>query len=233
MKSTLRPFAALLVALPLAACGDDGGSTPDATDTGGADTVADTGGADTSDEDTVANDYGFAIRYPATHTIPCASPSPELPIDDLEQPDADWLCTFAYGGASGMVYLRATPTGCVVSLTGNPVFDQCAGWIALDGTVSPLADAGYDWGGNHHNDTITFTWDGKRFTFDHSSLGWGWRACQEPDCLVVHDATGALVEDGCTMERTLPAVCRLIGTDGTWGSFEDTFAVCDGDPNYE
>jgi len=257
---TALTLAATLLLLSPAACGDSGGSTTDTaesdttqTDTAEADTtvadtaVADTTAADTTaedtaeadtgasdvSEDTVDNDLGFTIRYPATHHIDCEDPDPDFPAEDLDEPDADWLCTFDYDGASGHVYVQATPTGCFVTLSSTPVYDDCAGWIALDGTVSPVTDADYDWGGNHHNDTITFTWDGKRFTYDHSSFGWGFRQCQEMDCLVVRDSGGDLIEDGCTKDRTLPAVCRLIGTDGTWGSFEDTFEPCDGDPNYE
>ncbi|TNF36001.1 MAG: hypothetical protein EP329_05650 [Deltaproteobacteria bacterium] len=203
-----------------------------AEDTGGTDAAEDTTVADTTADDTVPNDLGFTIRYPQTHHIACDSGTPDFPAEDIDPIEADWLCTFAYGGESGYVYVRATPTGCVVTFSGNPVFDDCAGWIALDGTVSPLTEVGYDWGGNHHNDSITFGWGGKRFTYDHSSFGFGWRACQEVDCLVVHDASGTLVEDGCTVDRTLPAVCRQIAADGTWGSFEDTFAPCAGDPNY-
>ena len=218
------------LALALLACGDSGGGTADTTQSDT--TTTDTAVTDTS-EDTVPNDLGFTIRYPQSHTIPCPALAPEFPIEDLVTPDADWLCTFDYGAASGYVYIRATPTSCVVSFSGTPVYEDCAGWIALDGVVSPVTAAGYDWGGNHHNDSLTFTWDGERFDLDHSSFGWGWRACQNPDCVVVRDGAGAILEDGCTKERTLPAVCQRIGTDGTWGSFEDTFEPCAGDPNYQ
>lgn len=235
------------------ACGDDGASTPDATtdtlvtdtaqtdtqvtdtalaDSAAADTlVADTQVADTAEADVIANSWGFPIRWPAEHTVDC----PEGPFapDSLTQLDMDWLCTFAYGGHTGQAYLRATVTECLVTFGETPVFGDCAGWLALDGGAPVTVDvAGYDWGGNHHNDSLDFTWDGKRFTYYHSSFGFGWRKCQEMDCLQVRDSAGELLEDGCTKERTLPAVCRPIAADGTWGDFTDTFAPCLGDPNY-
>lgn len=245
MTPRTLPLVLALPAFALLACGDNGGGTADTTqsDTAQSDTtttdtaVTDTAVTDSAvtdvTEDTVPNDLGFTIRYPQTHTLTCPNDGSGFPAEDLVTPDADWLCTFAYGADSGYVYIRATPTRCVVTMSGNPVYEDCAGWIALDGVVTAVTDAGYDWGGNHHNDSLTFTRDGKRFDFDHSSYGWGYRSCQDPDCIVVRDSGGTILEDGCTMDRTLPAVCQQIGTDGTWGSFEDVFAPCAGDPNYQ
>jgi len=244
---TLRPalLALTALALPLVACGDDTPSSTDATDTVTADTVtpddtapvADTAVADTAaPEDTtpadvVDNTWGFPIRYPQKHTFAC--PDVGIPIPDLDALEADWLCTFTYDGASAALYVQADPTSCEVSMSGMPVFGASRGWIAVDGAApASVSETGYDWGGNHHNDSLTFTWNGKGFTVYHSSLGFGWRACQDMDCFQVRDAAGTLLEDGCTMERTLPAVCRQVLEDGTWAELTDTFAPCAGDPNY-
>ncbi|MCB9734955.1 MAG: hypothetical protein H6745_20400 [Deltaproteobacteria bacterium] len=247
----------LTAALAVSACGDDGGggdaadadtaadttladtTAPDTTiaDTTAADTdaadVADTAGPQDTGGDTLENPWGFAMRTPVMHTIPCDPPAPGFDVPDLETPDADWLCTFPYSGLDAVVYIRATPTGCRVTLSGTPVFDGVAGDIALDGAVTALADTAYDWGGNHHNDSLTFTYAGKSFTYYHSSFGFGFRSCQEMDCLQVRDQGGALLEDGCGADRALPAVCRQIGVDGTWEPLSpDTFAWCQGDPNH-
>ncbi|HPA58115.1 MAG TPA: hypothetical protein PLT70_11890, partial [bacterium] len=103
-------------------------------------------------------------------------------------------------------------------------------WISFDGAVSEITGANYDWGGNHHNDFLEFSYSGKKFKIYHSSFGYGWRSCQNMDCMQVGDP---VTEDGCTKERTLPSVCQEVSADGTVGSFEDTFEPCAGDPNYE
>ena len=147
-----------------------------------------------------------------------------------------WLCTFDDGTSAGHLYIEATPTGCAPSgLSTNPEFGLAQGWMALDGAadVAPVASAAYDWGGNHHNDSLLFEWDGKNYRYYHSSLGFGWRKCQPMDCMQIRDAQGTMLEDGCTKDRTLPIVCRQVQPDGTWEALTDTFAPCQGDPNYQ
>ena len=93
-----------------------------------------------------------------------------------------------------------------------------------------VSSAQYYWGGNHQNDYITFTYDDKVFKYYHSSFGWGWRTCQEMDCLQVYKKDGTtVIEDGCTSSRTLPVVCRQANADGSFNDFTDTFAKCAGD----
>ena len=84
------------------------------------------------------------------------------------------------------------------------------------------------------NDSILFEWEGTGYKLYHSSFGFGWRACHPPDCVQVQDAMGGSVtEDGCTKERTIPAICKQVKQDGTIDALTDTFEPCDGDPNYE
>jgi hypothetical protein len=91
----------------------------------------------------------------------------------------------------------------------------------------------YDWGGNHHNDAIEFDAAGKHWRAYHSSFGFGWRQCQPMDCLQqTQGVGGTVIEDGCTKERTLPAVCRPIKADGSYDALVDSFKPCLGDPNY-
>jgi hypothetical protein len=95
--------------------------------------------------------------------------------------------------------------------------------------VSAVANLDYNWGGNHHNDSLEFDFGGRHFRGYHSSFGWGWRQCRPMDCLVVTTMTGDPVEDGCTCDRTVPLVCVQVLPDGTWPALVDTFEVCPGD----
>ena len=112
-----------------------------------------------------------------------------------------------------------------------PLYESAGAWLSVDNLVSPIA-ASYDYGGRHHNDEITAEIEGASWRFAHSSYGFGFRVCQPMDCLQRLDAGGAVVEDGCTVERTLPIACVPVDADGTHGALSDTFAPCPGDPNY-
>ena len=48
--------------------------------------------------------------------------------------------------------------------------------------------------------------------------------------LEVMTASDDMIEDGCTCDRTLPALCVSVEDDGAWPAMEDEFAVCEGDP---
>lgn len=224
-------------------------TAPDAADTTEPDTVADaadvtdvaditdtTDAADTSDTadvdpgEVVANEWGFPIRKPANHEIACDSEF----FDKIDAMDADWLCTFVQGGVTATVYTQSTPTDCEVTLSGYPSFGVNSGWLAQDGqALATLGAVSYDWGGNHHNDSLSFTWNGKGYRYYHSSFGFGFRSCQEMDCLQVRDSGGTLIEDGCGPTRSLPIVCQPIAADGTWQALVDQFERCNGDPNSE
>ncbi len=54
------------------------------------------------------------------------------------------------------------------------------------------------------------------------------------DCLQVYQSQGdAILEDGCTSDRTLPAVCLLVEEGKSYGpaNFVDSFDKCLGDPS--
>jgi len=250
----LRLCLTTTLALALAACGDDTTNTidttqvdatdatdatdttqPDATDTTQPDAADATDATEVTDTkvdidagEVVANQWGFPMRRPANHQLACDSEF----VDKLDAMDADWLCTFAQGGVTATVYTASTPTECVVTLGGYPAFGSNSGWLARDGeALAPLTEVEYDWGGNHHNDSVNFTWNGKSYRYYHSSFGFGFRSCHAMDCLQVRDASGTLIEDGCTTDRTLPIVCQPIAADGTWQALVDQFQRCNGDPN--
>ncbi len=200
------------------------------------DTAEDTLKPDTPEDippDTGPTDpFGFDIRIPQTHTLECEG-GPMGP-QTMDQIDVDWVCTFDHNGISGHVYLQATPVSCYVIMGPMPVFEVAGAWISIDGVLTDLENGGYEWGGNHHNDWIHFDYQGQTYKFYHSSFGWGWHKCQPMDCIQVYSpGMGDLVEDGCTKDRTLPAVCVQVEDDGTYPELVDNFEPCPGDPNYQ
>lgn len=196
------------------------------------DTVQDSQPQDQQDQE-VLPDFGFDIRLPKQdYNIKCEGTSWDGSDAYFEGTDADWLCTFDYGGQTGHVYIQATPVSCTVLMSIVPDFTAQA-WFSDGSTVTPLEEPGYDFGGNHQNNNFWFVLNNKKFFYDHSSYGFGFRVCQPIDCMRVAESSGQpIIEDGCTMERTLPVVCVPIQADGAYGEFVDTFAPCPGDPNY-
>lgn len=176
-------------------------------------------------------DFGFTIRLPEIHTVECEGGVPGLD-DSLDQLDQDWLCTFDYDETHCHVYVQATAVSCFATMSAIPEFEVQGAWTSIDGQVEALENTCYDWGGNHENDYLEFDWTDQHFKYYHASFGWGWRACQNMHCLQVNELNGDMVEDGCTTDRTLPAVCVQIKEDGTYDELVDTFEPCDGDPNY-
>jgi hypothetical protein len=247
MKTKLLSLVVVLVLATLVACGEskEAGVDTLTPDTMGGDAALDTWTDDTSDTtadlggdavDTVeyadVAQYGFDLRVPGTQSLECTA-GEDLPPEVWDVEDMDYLCTFAYGGVEGHLYLQATPASCVIMWGPMAEYDVQA-WLEVDGTVTPLQAPGYDYGGNHHNDSLTFDLDGQHFKYYHSSFGWGWRSCQEPDCIQILDDDGfTVLEDGCTTDRSLPIVCRLVGNDGHIKTLDDTFKKCLGDPNLE
>jgi hypothetical protein len=181
------------------------------------------------------DEFGFVRRIPAEERSVTCSEYPEgLPEEPALFPDADVLCTFDDGTTTGHVYIQATPVDCTVLMGATPIYELTGGWMSVADAVTPLENASYDFGGNHANDALEFDYAGQHYRYFHSSLGFGGRACQPMDCLQIYepDAT-TLIEDGCTMDRTLPVVCVAIEPNGSAPPLDDTFAPCPGDPNYE
>ena len=174
-------------------------------------------------EGEIENPYGFSMRIPQTRRLPC--PDCQTP-GDKDAPELDFVCSFDLDGHDAVVYLRATPTSISSSFFAIPVFDTVEAFISENGTVSTLADASYDYGGGHHNDFFGFTIAGVRYTYDHSSYGFGFRACQPADCLKREE--GDEFVDGCLPQRTVPVTC--VAVDNPLPALVDTFARCEGDP---
>ena len=128
------------------------------------------------------------------------------------------------------VYAQATPVGVTCLIASFGVYEVGLAQISLDGVVSPLADAAYDWGGGHHNDSLSFSYGGKTYKYYHSSIGFGFRSCQPMDCLNVYaPGTTTPETEGCGPKRTMPEVCVPIKPNGTHDPLTDKFMKCPGD----
>jgi hypothetical protein len=200
--------------------------------------TSDSSVADSSPDDAAqdtSNSKDFAIRKPQEHKLTCPIVSaPDAGSSQASLSDTDWICTFKYDGKEGQIYIQSTPTQCEYGYGPMPtVFSHPVQQIKLNGSVYPLTNASYDYGGNHQNNFMEFDYEGKHFKYYHSSFGWGWRCCQNMDCTIVSDATSkTVILDGCTKDRALPIVCSQIKADGSFDPLTDGFAHCPGDPNY-
>lgn len=169
--------------------------------------------------------FGFSLRVPRTHAIPCMGPG--CPSATVDAEDVDYVCDLQYGALDHYVYVQAEPMSYVFFMGYN--YQVVAAFLSDGVTASPIA-AVYNWGGNHHNDTITADVPGYQVRYDHSSFGFGFRQCQPMDCLVVYErGPGNEVANGCTRDRTVPAICKRVLPDGTLDPFVDTFMRCPGD----
>jgi hypothetical protein len=182
------------------------GGTGGATGAGGTGAAGSTGSA--------GGDFGFTFR----------------PVQDKQ---LDYLCTLNAAGPSTYVYVRLDQTGTKsVGIATIPVYAPALAKISVNGAVSDLANATYDYGGGHNNDSLQFDYQGKSYKYYHSSFGFGFRQCQPMDCVSIY-APGATTPttDGCTAARALPEVCVIIKADGTHDPLVDKFKKCAGDSN--
>jgi hypothetical protein len=177
--------------------------------------VEDSGLADASVEDAgERGTYGFPIRVPQVRSV-----------DGMSIRDADAICTLEWQSVDALIYVQAHATQWVG--LGGFEFETDGVWIS-DGTTASPIEGSYDYGGGHHNDSILADVGANRFRFYHSSFGFGFRACQPPDCIDVYDGEMNPVEYGCD-GRTLPAICVEIAEDGAVPPLVDTFEKCPGD----
>lgn len=176
-----------------------------------------------SEEPELENPWGFSMRKPGEHTLPCDTQA--CGSGSTVALDKDYVCTLSIDGHDAVVYVRATPTGIdELGFWPVPLYEDVRAFVAEDGQVREVP-AAYDYGGNHHNDFFHITLDGVRYTWDHSSYGYGFRQCQPPDCLKREE--GASYTDGCQPERTLPEAC--IAVTDPLPPLVDNFARCPGD----
>jgi hypothetical protein len=206
---------------------DAGSADAGSTDAGRTDAgSADAGSTDAGRTDAGQTDqHGFVIRKPVLRKIPCDEPICANPTSSVL--DEDYLCTFKHGSINGFLYSQATPVRDLV--IAGCKFETVGTWVSVDGHATPVKSS-YDPGGNHHNDSITFTYAGQDYRYYHSSFAVGWRACQPMDCIQL--LTGEAVDqDGCGPNRSIPIVCVRVAEDGTTPPLVDEYAKCPGDPN--
>ena len=193
------------------------------TGTGGSSPV---GGATGTGGSSGTGDYGFTFTKPGSTKESCTAPTGAISED---VPDADWLCTLHLGGKTAYVYAQSNASGSICIMRLIPSFTTTAK-ISVDGVVSDLVNAQYDYGGNHHNDSLKFDYQGKTYKYYHSSFGFGWRNCAPMDCINVYPQGGTTVQtEGCASARTLPEICVPINANGTHDPLVDTFKKCPGD----
>ena len=223
---TLYKYLPIFAILSLVACGDDSSSTssngndPESSSEQ-ADISSSSGKTGTEDPSDI-----FSVRKPDQKAYIC-----NLEVMDIHDTLSahDMICTFKYEKMDGFIYIQGTPSSCEGFMQALPVIENPKIELYVNGDMVKVTKPAYDWGGNHHVDEISFEYDGKKFAYNHSSMGFGWRPCQEMDCLKVYSDKGDLIKDGCGEDRTLPIVCKVVDKDGKFGTFEDKFKVCDGD----
>ena len=174
----------------------------------------------------------FEIRIPEQDSLKCQSVGEEYFLAEV-----DFVCRIDNDELVADLYIQSSPSDC--GEWGNPTYVADNAWLKIDGEI--VATVGeYEFGGRHHNDMITFMHEGARHMLWHSSIGWGWRACARPDCLVicdpgfecVVDSTENVAVDGCLRDAGDPrpplgAICVQVNSDGTVPAFDDPWTTPD------
>ena len=171
----------------------------------------------------------FDIRVPDQKFLPCRDSIVSINlredwIDTVGQ--SDIICNFKYDGDSGFVYVQNNPVSCRLTV-GLISYEVHKAEFFVNGSMKEISNVRYHGGGNHGIFGLQFTYKGKVFKYDYSTMGMGGRPCQNMDCMMVLESDGkTMVQNGCDEDRSLPIVCRHAKVDGTFDSFEDSFHVC-------
>lgn len=215
-------LAGALIALCTVGCGDNVTPSDEIFDV-----TTDTAEADTAEAD------DFVIRKPSQEALKCSM----MGGDPYYIAQLDFVCHMDNDALDADLYLQTTPTDC--GEWANPTYKTDAAWLKIGDQIDATTGS-YDFGGRHHNDTISFMHNGSRHILWHSSIGYGWRACTTPDCLVicepgqecVVDTTDGVAIDGCARGAgdpppPLPVICVQIDPDGNVPEFLDPWTTDD------
>ncbi len=179
----------------------------------------------------VHQDYDFDIRIPPDLNVTCSSGGGGFG-NSWTGMSPDLICLFDGGAIQGTLYVQVTVTDCIVLMGPVPTTTTTVVWIDVGGTVTKATDVTYEWGGNHHNDSMSFTVNGTYYHYYHWSIGFGGRACRGMDCSQTTDAGGTVIDDGCTKDHTRTLDCEQILADGTHMPLVKQTDPCLGDPNF-
>jgi hypothetical protein len=191
------------------------------TDTVVTDTaVTDTNATDQIQGDT-ANPWDFDIRMPDQEAKECVTEF----VGTSMMPQADFICQIDNTAMNAMLYIQSNPESC--DGFGTPAYSTPGAWLKTGDQIAEITGS-YDAGGKHRNDYITFNVGDTKFIIGHSSIGWGWRVCSPPDCLIVcengvdctADGVTGIQQNGCTRAAggpppALQVICVQVNADGT------------------
>jgi hypothetical protein len=160
-----------------------------------------------------ASSIGFEIRKPVAITIPCGTTT-------AQEYQMDMVCESDNSELQAAIYMQSRPTSCGPMSAVTYTVEK--GWIQTAEGVVALEQMSYDGGGNHKNDRISFLWRGKYYSFYHSSIGFGFRACASPDCMQIcqdlecrNVAMDGCVRPSCKSPPHLDVRCAVVKSDGT------------------
>jgi len=228
------PIASLAL---LVACGDDSSSSASSDDSSSSAVESSSSSDEKSSESKDASSDSKESSSSAAKEVSLEDAmdafkvrKPEnVTVEGEDYLQMDWICSFEYEGDKGFFYIQASPSGTEGFMQKHPTYSTDKAYLYFGEEAIEVKDASYDWGGNHHNDIVEFGYNKMQFKYSHSSFGFGWRSCQEMDCMEVYDEDEEVVINGCTSDRKVPVICRQVNEDGKVENFVDTFEKCEGD----
>jgi hypothetical protein len=171
----------------------------------------------------------FSIRVPSKKTVVCSRGGA------IEVWDLDFVCDCRNDSLQAAIYMQTRPDSCAL----YPYYSVVGAWIKINGKISPLQSAFYNYGGNHHNDMLLFTYGGHTYGIFHSSLGYGGRCCTSPDCMqiCVDDQCRTIKFNGCARQAcadrpALKVTCVQVQSDGSVPPLLDPWVAHTGSPTY-
>ncbi len=227
MKSLLARIICILFTISALACGSTDNSTDGDSTDGDFDqdqTDSDNSDGDVFDNDGTDIDYNnldeFPIRKPNKTALNCVAE-----FDDRDWSEIDHLCLIDNSELKVEIYVQGYPKVC--GAFSIPEYKASRVFIKVKDEISVIP-GNYDLGGRHRNDSISFLYNNNSYKIWHASLGWGYRACTRPNCLIVCNneevcnllRSTKVSKNGCERRAgdpppDLPVTCVRINDDGT------------------
>lgn len=195
---------------------EEDSSLPDAQSDALPDVLSDGFTGDASLED-------WVIREPESVQCKLVEKDPGFPDpgDYMNYRQTDLVCTFDYNGLNGLIYVQDTPLECKhTAVVGRWVTKSKTdlSLIKIGDQVDYLENAFYEYGGQHMRDRLTFDYRGVRFVYYHvcgdgNNMAY---STKNPNCAMIKDTDGKMLDNGCTPERTRPIVCKEVDENGQY-----------------